>query len=153
MTTATTQRATVFDELKRLTELHGGTLLPSVVVDAARADHSPLHHLFEWDDTAAAEQWRLLQARNVINAVVTYEKHGDNEIAVRAFVSLPSDRGENGYRLTVAVMSDAERRLELLTEARAEMLRFKDKYKSLSELASVFEAIDSAVQEKIARSA
>lgn len=138
----------VTEELKRLAELHG-TLQPAIVVDAARAEDSPLHNSFDWDDSDAANQWRLHQARNIINAAVVYQTRGDGkEIQVRAFVSLSTDRhkGGEGYRLTLDVMSDVEHRAQLLVDARAEMLAFKGKYAKLNELAAVFAAIDQAVE-------
>lgn len=41
-------------------------LPPSNVVRAAQNPTSVLHHLFEWDDVKAARQWRLEQARRLI---------------------------------------------------------------------------------------
>src|SRR5262245_31862046 len=39
------------------------------VVAAARVPGSPLHELFDWNDTAAAESFRLVQARVMINSL------------------------------------------------------------------------------------
>lgn len=47
-----------------------GELTPRDVVDDARNPNSPLHSYFEWDDGAAAEAYRLKQARGLIKAVV-----------------------------------------------------------------------------------
>jgi len=55
---------------------HRGRLTAAAVVDSARDPQSPLHRYFEWDDTSAAESWRLEQARSLIRSVrviVTYE--------------------------------------------------------------------------------
>jgi len=59
---------------------------PPAVVDAARAEDSPLHRYFTWDDGAAAEKWRLDEARKLvrsIHVVVVGDDH--QEYAVRAF--------------------------------------------------------------------
>lgn len=137
-------------ELRQLAAAHNGELRPQVVVDAARAATSPLHDSFEWDDSTAAEQWRLAQARVLIRAVVTYEQVGQKSVPVRVFVSLSPDRKEDGvgYRLATDVLSDAEYRAQLLTDARADMQRFKAKYSRLTELAAVFEAMDNVRQEE-----
>jgi hypothetical protein len=134
----------IADELQRLAEEYGGELKPRVVVDAARDPDSPLHDSFEWDDSRASEAWRLHQARMLIRAVVTYETVGSAVVPCRVFVSLTPDRQEDGagYRLTTTVLSDVDRREQMLRDARAEMQRFRDKYRSLTELAAVFEAID-----------
>lgn len=47
-----------------------GKVAPSQIVEAARDENSPLHQVFEWDDTIAAQEHRLLQARQLIRTVV-----------------------------------------------------------------------------------
>lgn len=155
MTDEKRRESLIRNELTRLAAAHGGELQPKVVVDAARADDSPLHHSFDWDDSAAAEKWRLQQARQLIRATVTYEKLGNKSIPVRVFVSLTPDREEDGagYRLLSTVMSDAGHRQQMLTDAMAEMVRFKEKYRQLSELAKVFAAMDEVTQQELAQTA
>ena len=46
-----------------------GKLTASQVLEVARSPDSPLHPYFEWDDSIAAEQWRLEQARELIRRV------------------------------------------------------------------------------------
>lgn len=139
------------NELKRLAATHGGMLQPKTVVESARPDHSPLHDSFDWDDSEAAEKWRLTQARQLIRAVVQYEQVGNKTISTRVFVSLTPDREESGYRLTNAVMSDDAHRQQLLTDAMADMQRFKEKYRRLAELAKVFSAMDEVSVEEPAQ--
>lgn len=47
-----------------------GKVAPAQIVEAARDENSPLHGVFEWDDTIAAEEHRLLQARQLIRTIV-----------------------------------------------------------------------------------
>ena len=61
--------AVVGEELEKIRQNSGGKLLPEVVVDEARSEESPLHPAFEWDDTTAAEEYRIGQARQIIRAV------------------------------------------------------------------------------------
>lgn len=56
-------------ELERLTDEGGGRLVVETVIEAAREPASPLHAGFEWDDTKAAHEHRLAQARRLIRAV------------------------------------------------------------------------------------
>ena len=58
-------------------------------------------------------------------------------------VSLTTDRGENGYRQLVNVLSDDEMRETLMSDAKKEMAWFKKKYAILTELAPVFTAIEA----------
>lgn len=65
--------------LRRL-EKENTLLRPDDVVEEARNPKSPLHDLFEWDDTKAAHQHRLSFARTIIKSVsfrVQIEGGGD----------------------------------------------------------------------------
>jgi hypothetical protein len=56
--------------LAQLEELRRrGSVGPEALVEEARAEASPLHHLFEWDDSVAGERYRLEQARQYIARV------------------------------------------------------------------------------------
>ena len=128
-------------ELNEIMEEHDGVLHPAHVVAFAKDPQTALHSRFEWDDTAAAEQYRLVQARQLIRVYV--EVAEDSVTEIRAFVSLPSDRETGGgYRKTTTVMSDAERRAELIRTALRELATFKRKYAALQEFSKVFAAVD-----------
>ena len=75
--------ALVVEELTRLQEVNR-ILTPEVVVRAAEDNNSILHKLFEWDDNKAAYNWRLQQARTILNNIeVTIITDGEpREIAV-----------------------------------------------------------------------
>lgn len=145
----------VIAELTRIAEENGGELKPGAVVAAARDTRSPLHSSFDWNDGEAAHNWRLQQARILIRAVVKYETVGSKVVPCRVFVSLTPDREQEGggYRLTANVMSNDVMRTQLLADARAEMIRFKERYRTLSELAEVFIAIDNATKEPLKQTA
>jgi hypothetical protein len=93
-----------------------------------------------WDDTEAARQYRLWQARELIQIVVTVLPNTNKP--VRVYVSLESDRDKEGggYRELTSVLSDAVRRKALVAEALAEFDRWKRKYETLVELSKIFEA-------------
>ena len=75
--------ALVVEELTRLQEVNR-ILTPEVVVRAAENSESVLHKLFEWDENKAAYNWRLQQARTILNNIeVTIITDGEpREIAV-----------------------------------------------------------------------
>ena len=132
-------------ELDRLQEQHR-LLKPQTVVDFARDPNTALHSRFTWDDSAAAERYRLWEARQVIRVAVFTPKGSQEK--VRAFVSLRADRGEGGYRATVDVLSDAELRAKMLEEALDELQIFERKYRILSELSPVFAAASRVREQK-----
>lgn len=126
-------------ELKKIAAKHNGRLFPRDVVDAARSETSPLHNSFEWDDNAAAEQWRIEQARRLIRVSVTI-LDGKNE-PVRAFVSLSTDREDRGGYLPVdVVISSKNLREQMLKDAAMELQLFTAKFKAIQELTEVNEA-------------
>lgn len=60
---------TAADVLRDVAQANGGELRPGDVVDAARDEESPIHAWFEWDDSTAAEAYRVDQARDLIKSV------------------------------------------------------------------------------------
>lgn len=84
-----------------------GLLVPEEIVEAARDDDSPMHGWFTWDDTAAAKQWRLMQARHLIREIEVTFPDDKEEKALPKYVSLISDRKRpgGGYRETSQVMN------------------------------------------------
>lgn len=123
-------------ELRRIAAEHGGKLFPRDVVDAARNEESPLHTAFEWDDGAAAEKYRLGQARKIISVAVTVLEGHDEP--VRAFVSLTPDRTDNGgYFPVEKVLSEKKLRAQMLNDATAELRIFTTKFRTVQELAAV----------------
>tara|TARA_R110000787_G_scaffold61155_2_gene138614 strand:+ start:111 stop:593 length:483 start_codon:yes stop_codon:yes gene_type:complete len=67
---------TVDQALQALNELHGH-LTPDLVLAAATKKTSPLHSMFLWDDTAAANEHRKWQARKLIRSVKIERPDGD----------------------------------------------------------------------------
>lgn len=134
----------IIAELKRISEANDGLLLPEAVVKEARYKDSPLHGQFDWDNTEAAQKWRLHQARMLINVVVELISPNGKPVETRVFVSLKSDRDEGGYRSIVAVLKNDDLRAQLIQDALESMQYFKAKYKEITELDEVFEAMSAA---------
>lgn len=65
-----------------------GCITPAIVVKAAEPKNSPLHRFFEWHNDAAAERYRLWQARQLIARVYVIDKQRPEIGPVRAFVNL-----------------------------------------------------------------
>ena len=126
-------------ELEVIREASGGTLNPEAVIEYARDESTALHAAFTWDDTEAAHQHRLWQARQIIRVCVTLRGELDNQ-PFRTYVSLTEDRGESGYRLLDDVLTDTDMRERLLVQALRELANWQRKYDHLTALAPIFEA-------------
>jgi hypothetical protein len=59
---------TIGGELERIEAEHG-VIDPHVVLDESRPEDAPLHGAFEWDDSLAAEKYRLDQSRRLIRSI------------------------------------------------------------------------------------
>lgn len=131
--------------LEMLREKFKGELTPNDVVDDARNHNSPLHSFFEWDDTEAAQQWRLQQARGLIRAVVAIIVD-DKEPArrIQAFVHVP-ENGAPHYRATDHAMSQERTRGMILQQAWKEFRAWQKRYEHLEELADFFKATTEVV--------
>ena len=129
-------------ELDAIQSANGGLIRAGDVVDFARAHpESALHGQFTWDVQKAARKRWLDEARQIIRVYVNVLKEETPE--VRAFVSLESDRlTGGGYRTMAEVLTNPERRSELLRQAVKELRAWQQRYDELHELASLFEQID-----------
>ena len=119
------------------------------LVDASRPEDAPLHTLFEWDDTVAAEKYREEQGRMIIRHIIEVpetEEEKETHPVIRAFFQI--DNHSSDYEPTYVIMSDEEKRNRLLQVVKAELQQFKVKYASIKELAKVFIAIDEFIAEK-----
>jgi len=132
--------ALVVEELTRLQKVNR-ILTPEVVVRAAEDNNSILHKLFEWDDNKAAYNWRLQQARTILNNIeVTIITDGEpREIAVFEVTT----RSE-GYKSVDAFTN------EDIDFIRANTLRqlntMKHKLKTYKEFDKVLFFIDKAIE-------
>jgi hypothetical protein len=127
-------------ELKKI-QGKSKTLKPVRVVEVAKDPSHPLHNRFEWDDQKASHQYRIWQARDLI-AKVYVQPFDNRPLQVRAFVSLPSDRVESGYRTIESIMGNEELKAEMLLDAKRQFEILKMKYSVLNELDKIWEAVD-----------
>lgn len=136
--------ASIREELELIRDTHNGRLPPEAVIEFARDENTTLHSEFEWDDTEAAHQFRLEQARRIIRLNINVLPTEGGNVRVPMYVSLVSDRVRNGggYRTLNDVMSDEDMREQFLTQALDEFQRVRRKYETLRELAPVFAALD-----------
>jgi hypothetical protein len=118
-----------------------GSIIPKDVVDRARDPDSPLHDQFTWDDSEAAEQWRIEEARKLIRVFVTVLP--SSNVPIRTYVSLTPDRAAGvGYRIIDEVLSHEVLRAQMLEDALSDLRTFELKYARLAELKPVMSAIE-----------
>ena len=114
-----------------------GGLTAQTLLDANRPEDAPLHAEFEWDDTAAAEAYRLTQARYILRSIVIVPDEERPKETVRAVFTV----SEGKYESIRTIISDEEKKSALLKIALRELAAFEKKYGTLSELAPLWLAI------------
>ena len=113
---------------------------PENVLNLARDESTELHKCFEFDDAVAGEKYRLIQARDIIRHFVI--KHTDEKGKEQNIRTFQITTETNHYELTKIIMRNPDEYAALLSRAKEELRNIKRRYKTLSELEEVFEAID-----------
>lgn len=131
----------VLSEFQRIMSRDPNKLLrPEAIVAVATDPDSVLHKYFTWDESKAADAWRIQEARMLINRVQLYIEPLD--IKVKAFTSLATDRASgSGYRQLTDVMADPGLKDQMLATALNELKETQSKYQHLEELATLWTTI------------
>jgi hypothetical protein len=151
MKTKPNETASLEELLGKIAQKHGGTLTPEQVLKAAAPKSSPLHQHFQWDDTEAAKQYRLMQAGQLIRRVrITYAPSEGREFRVRAFVNVTpeacEDESPRGHYVSFeTAIGIPNYREQLLANARRDAETFKQKYATLEEVLPIIQAIDAGL--------
>lgn len=126
----------VADEISSI----GDEITPAQILEKARDSSTELHKCFEWDDSKAAEKYRLSQARQVVHHLIIkdVEDKGE-ENPVRVFHQTENGGGYKPFSVIVKNPTEYEK---LLAQARNELRAFKRKYHTLSELEEILALID-----------
>ena len=115
-------------------------LTAKTLLEANKPEEAPLHSDYEWDDTVAAEEWRLHQSRHFLNsiAIVTQISEEEEPELVRAFHIVTE---AHKYEPIEAIIKEPTKYEALLSNALAELTAFQNKYSTLKELTPIFRAI------------
>ncbi len=122
--------------LAEIADQQKGRLTPKAVVDAARASRHPLRPFFEWNDTAAADAYRLDQARMLIRSIVVIDDDAEAGDAKPAFLSI-SDHGGTSYRSMQEVLDSVELQSAVLAAAERDLAAFEKRYRQLQDICEI----------------
>lgn len=109
-----------------------GHLLPNAIVEAASNNRHILHKHFEWDDGEAAKQWRIEQARSLVQSIHVETAETESGVS-RAFVSIREKDGTS-YRSIGDVLQSADLQSKVLAAAERDLLAFEARYRSLEDI-------------------
>lgn len=124
-----------------------GVLLTANIVEAAKPEESPIHKEFEWDDSYAADLYRMEQARRLARNIVRVELVDGEEKRIRAFVNVDfseddSPGNKTAYIDIETVARSPRMREQIIKRALAELVRWKKQYAGYQELEEIFGLIE-----------
>lgn len=146
---AAAQRYGMF--LERKVGLSRGPQSPQTIVDASRPKSAPTHGCFEWNDTEAATQYRLVQARNLVNHLLVVRETDGGSTLTRAFHSVVARPSEDepttrGYISEQIVWQTPRLADQIVREALRELQSWRNRYAEYSALQREVGLVDEALQ-------
>lgn len=124
-------------------------LTPQRLVSEAESRDSVLHGYFEWNNSQAAEQYRLSQARHLLAAVVVVYDRPEGEVEVRGWYNVRQvdNGGERVYASLDKVEETPLLRAQVVAQAKKTLDYWLATYAKYEELFPVTEAIRQALDE------
>lgn len=122
-----------------------GKLTRELVLDDARDESSIIHECFEWDDSVAAEQYRLTQATSLItNLDIEVESDDRKPVVCRAYVNTSTSHKGSFVNINHAFQSQETKDL-VMQRAIKELQAFERKYHDLKIFSNLFEEIENLI--------
>lgn len=131
------------EALERIASVSGGSLTPTSVVEAAKNQRNPLHKHFEWDDSIAAQSWRIEQARSIIQCIHAMDDDAESGRA-RAFISVTTKDG-TAYHTLGAIKESVDLQAQVLKQAERDLEAFEKRYKSIQDICAIVKSAREAI--------
>ena len=129
------------DEIMEICEeLESAT--PQQIIEKARDSNTELHKCFTWDDTEAAEKWRISEARAVVRNLKIIEQKPDKQIEPTTIRVFYKTDNVSGYKPTKLILKKPDEYKTLVERCRSELLAIKQKFNSISEYEEIWEMIN-----------
>lgn len=116
-------------EVRKLLAAHDG-ITPDILLETARKKTNPLHPLFDWDDSVAAEKWRTHQARKLARAIHVIPQEVERPEPRPIMV-----RTENVYRSVETVVAREDWYLQAMRQLHAKVSQAEQAVRQLREAA------------------
>jgi len=124
---------------------------PEEVVEDARSSTAPTHEFFEWDDSAAAEQYRLEQARYMIRSIFVVVEEQTFVKETRAFVHVtiqePEQEPRKVYTTVQHALTEEDLRKQTIEYALNQLDNWRKRWNEYTELADVLNAVKETVDQ------
>lgn len=144
----------VIKELDRIADLDADNLIePETVVEFAKDISSPLHRHFLWDDSEAAHQYRLVQARSLINRIKIIKVDNGGPRYVNVIIRRADENERRGYVQTKRAVADESLYDQIVKEAINQIRAYRIRLSAFERAregrthGGVLRSLDQAVQD------
>jgi len=124
-----------------------GTIRAHDVLEVARPKNSPIHHYFEWDDSKAAEKFRLHQASRMIQSLVVVV----DDVETRKYTRPVKVEWAKEKRCVDVDVARQSKDIwdQVVARAMRDALLWRERYQNISQLKPISRAITQTEKELI----
>ncbi len=124
-------------------------VVPKTIVTEAMKVSSPLHKYFEWNDSAAARNYRINQAANLVNHLEVRVKTADGWQYTKAFHSIVISRNKRVSREYVAISFIKQRQGMMDSVQENALQELNDWYGRYKQYTDVFGRVFKAIEDVV----
>lgn len=147
-TTVEERTQAIRERLDALTRANSGVITPELVIKDARNPKSPLHKEFTWDDKTAAHEYRIDQARRVIQAYWTSVRTEKMTFEAPWYVRDPRKAPwEQGYIPAASIKDDVELAYDVFHTEVAKAKSYLERARSMAQTLKVDLQLENIIHE------
>jgi len=138
----------VVDALRRIGKNDGdGIIQPEVIVSIAVNPDSPLHRYFTWDDTEAARQFRLAQARNLVRRVLITRTPTPEPSFVNVTIQRTDGTIRRGYVETKRAVVEPDLYVQIVADARRGLIAYRNRLSAFDQAHELVAGLDRLIED------
>jgi hypothetical protein len=122
-----------------------GIIQPETVVATAADPSSPLHQHFTWDETEAAYQFRLVQARSLIRRVSVVRRPVPGPDFVNVTVRRSDGEPRRGYVPTDRAAAEPDLYAQIIEDAHRGLNAYRNRLSAFEQAHEIVAKLDVAI--------
>ena len=134
----------VHERIEAIRAAKGGSLTDADLVADARPATSPIHREFEWNNLVAAKEYREIQARRLITAMVRIEETDELQVPQQVYVGYGTRQTGPMFTTLVCAMNDDEIRERVFAEVRRQLAGLRRRLAGFEGAVDAVAALDAA---------
>lgn len=120
---------------------------PGLLAQIRENPNHTIHDYIEWDDSIAAQKYRLQQVRNIVEHVHIEMEDVQSAVPIRAFFSVrEEDSSQPEYKPIEVAFSKKAHHKQVINRAKNELKNWAERYRVYQELQPFTRAIDQLLK-------